>query len=44
MNITALPRPDNGDVNVKLEEGQEGYDKFYEKPYEKIKVDGEGTV
>lgn len=44
LNITALPRPDNGDVNVKLEEGQEGYDKFYEKPYEKIKVDGEGTV
>lgn len=35
IKIKALPRTDTGDVNVKLEEGQTGYDTFYTKPYEK---------
>ena len=35
IKIKALPRTDTGDVNVKLEEGQAGYDTFYTKPYEK---------
>jgi phage major tail protein, phi13 family len=35
INIKAIPRTDTGDINAKLEEGQTGYDAFYEKPYEK---------
>lgn len=40
INIKALPRPDNGDINVKLEEGQQGYDTFYTKPYTKTPNSG----
>lgn len=38
IKIKALPRTDIGDVNAKLEEGQKGYDTFYDKPYEKVSV------
>lgn len=36
ISITAIPRPDTGDVTAKLEEGQKGYEEFYKKPYEKV--------
>ena len=38
IKIKALPRTDTNDVNAKLEEGQTGYDTFYDKPYEKVSV------
>lgn len=36
IKIKAMERPDTGDIAVKIEEGQAGYDTFYEKPYEKV--------
>lgn len=36
VSIQAMARPDTGDTSVKIEEGQTGYDTFYEKPYEKV--------
>lgn len=38
IKIKALSRTDTNDVNAKLEEGQTGYDTFYDKPYEKVSV------
>lgn len=40
IKIKALSRNDTGDVNAKLEEGQAGYDTFYDKPYEKVAKEG----
>ena len=36
ISITCIPRIDTGDITVKIEEDQEGYDTFYEKPYERV--------
>ena len=40
VSITAMARPDTGDITVKIEEGQAGYDTFYDKPYEKVVEEG----
>ena len=44
IKIKAIARRDTGDINVKLEEGQAGYDTFYTKPYEKQSVVSRGDA
>lgn len=36
ITITCIPRADTGDITVKLDEGQEGYNTFYTTVYEKV--------